>query len=384
MSGDPLPLEARADLPAQPPEQARIYLRPLALQGGGAARRLLDQSDLAIPIGGTGLAATAVEILVRETDRIACFVTGVAGLRDWIAQSQPARRARLARLLDMLTARPASLLPRPRGEARSLVMGVVNVTPDSFSDGGDFATPDAAIAKGRAMIAEGADLLDIGGESTRPGARPVDPGEEAARVLPVIEALAGDGVPISIDTRNASTMHWAIAAGARLVNDVSALTHDPHAIRTVADSGVGVVLMHSQSDPQTMQRDPTYGFAPLDVFDALEERIEACVAHGIGRDRIIVDPGIGFGKTIHHNLAILERLALFHGLGCPILLGVSRKSFIGKLSRGEAPKERGPGSLAAALDGIAQGAGIVRVHDVAAMAQALAVIRAVHWSETVL
>jgi dihydropteroate synthase len=256
-------------------------------------------------------------------------------------------------------------------------MGIVNVTPDSFSDGGDLATPAAAIARGRSMLAEGADLLDIGGESTRPGSDPVAPEEELRRVLPVVEGLAAAGACVSIDTRNAATMRRAIAAGARLVNDVSALAHDPGALDVVAESGVPVVLMHAQGDPRTMQRDPAYAFAPLDVFDYLEARIAVCLARGIGRERIVVDPGIGFGKTLAHNLEILNRLALLHGLGCPILLGASRKSFIGRLSRGEPPKARGPGSLAAALAGIERGAAIVRVHDVAETAQALAVARAI-------
>ncbi len=379
MSGDSLPLDYRGDLPTGLPGQARVYLRPIVPQGGDTARGLLGHGGSAPgpALGAGGFAFTAAEVLIRMSDRIVCSAIGLDDLRAWQAGLPTAEAERVDRLLARMVAPGPHALAGQGLPGRPLVMGVVNVTPDSFSDGGDFASTEAATARGRAMIAEGADILDIGGESTRPGSEPVDPGEEMRRVLPVIAGLAGAGVPLSIDTRNASTMRRAIAAGAGIVNDVSALNHDPEAMAVVADSAVAVVLMHARGDPRTMQKDPRYDCAPLDVFDALEARIEACSAHGIGRDRIVVDPGIGFGKTLRHNLEILDRLAVLHGLGCPILLGVSRKSFIARLSRGEPPKERGPGSLAAALSGVAQGARILRVHDVAGTAQALAVATAI-------
>ncbi|MEM7239926.1 MAG: dihydropteroate synthase, partial [Pseudomonadota bacterium] len=214
---------------------------------------------------------------------------------------------------------------------RAQIMGVVNVTPDSFSDGGRFDGPGAAVAHGLALVEQGGDILDIGGESTRPGADPVSEAEEADRVLPVIEGLrtAGCAVPVSIDTRKASVARQAIAAGAVLFNDVSALTYDPDSPGVDAPA---VCLMHAQGDPRTMQDDPRYGDVLLDVYDFLEARIGAAVASGRRADRIIVDPGIGFGKRLEHNVALLRGLGLFHGLGCPILLGASRKRFIGTLS----------------------------------------------------
>ena len=285
---------------------------------------------------------------------------------------------------DEAVAQALQRLQQPRGPIADLaldrpcVMGVVNVTPDSFSDGGRYLAPEAAISHGVQLETEGADILDIGGESTRPGSDPIDREEECRRVLPVIEALAKRArVPISIDTRNAQVMRRAVDAGARMINDVSALTHDPNSLAVAAASGLPVVLMHAKGDPRTMQRNPTYDDVVLDVYDALAERLAACEAAGIARGRLIVDPGIGFGKTLAHNLALLGALSIFHGLGCPILLGASRKSFITKLT-GAAADDRLPASLAAALQGLAQGVQIVRVHDVAATRQAIALWQGVH------
>ena len=256
---------------------------------------------------------------------------------------------------------------------RPLIMGVVNVTPDSFSDGGDHATADQAIAHGMRLLEEGADILDVGGESTRPGAEPVPPEVEAARVLPVIAALAAAGAVVSIDTRNAATMRRALDAGARIVNDVTALAGDPDSLRTVAAAGCPVALMHMRGDPRSMQDDPRYDDVAGEVRAFLAARVAACVAAGIPRDRIAVDPGIGFGKTVEHNLALLRATAAFRDLGCPVLIGVSRKRFIAALSRGEPAKDRVAGSLAAGLFALDRGADILRVHDVAATAQARAV-----------
>ncbi len=257
---------------------------------------------------------------------------------------------------------------------RPHIMGIINVTPDSFSDGGRWFGTDAAIAHGLQLEAEGADILDIGGESTRPGAEPVGVDEELARVVPVVAALARQGrVPISVDTRNAEVMRRAADAGARIINDVAALGHGSDSVRVAAETGLPVVLMHAQGDPRTMQLDPRYDDVVLDVYDWLAARVDACEAAGIARERIVVDPGIGFGKTLEHNLALLASLGILHGLGCPVLLGASRKRFIGRLC-GDAPaSERMPGSVAAALMGAAQGAQFLRVHDVAATRQALTV-----------
>jgi dihydropteroate synthase len=260
-----------------------------------------------------------------------------------------------------------------------LVMGVLNVTPDSFSDGGRFLAAEAAVVHGLRMHGEGAAIVDVGGESTRPGAEPVPVAEEIRRVVPVIEVLAAAGVRVSIDSRNAATMQAALAAGASIVNDVSALTHDPRSLQLVAERGVPVVLMHARGDPRTMQQNPTYEDVVREVHDYLAGRVAAAAAAGIPRQRIVVDPGVGFGKTLRHNLLILHHLGVFHRLGCAVLLGVSRKSFIARIMAPTAvpAAARLPGSLAAALAGLARGAHILRVHDVAETRQAVAVWRAI-------
>ncbi len=262
--------------------------------------------------------------------------------------------------------------------ARPRIMGVVNVTPDSFSDGGLLTDAAAAIAHGLALAEAGADILDIGGESTRPGAEPVGLDEELARVVPVIEGLKHAGCPalVSVDTRNAAVAEAALGAGAEMFNDVSALTYDKRS-PAIAAAALSVCLMHAQGDPRTMQSDPRYGDVLLDVYDFLELRVATAKAAGIDRARIVIDPGIGFGKTVQHNLALIRRLSLFHGLGCAVMLGASRKRFIGTLSGVSEAGQRAPGSIAAGLAGLAQGAQILRVHDVAETRQALDVWRAI-------
>ena len=258
-----------------------------------------------------------------------------------------------------------------------LVMGIVNATPDSFSDGGDFFDTSAAIAHGLALHAEGADILDVGGESTRPGAAMVPPDEEQRRVVPVIAALAKAGAVVSIDTRNAATIAAAIDAGAAIVNDVTALAGDPASLELVARRRVGAVLMHMQGEPQTMQANPAYADAPAEIAAYLAERLAVCRAAGIAPEMLCVDPGIGFGKSVAHNAEILANVPKLRTLGVAVLIGASRKAFIGALSKAERPKARLPGSLAAALAAVAGGADILRVHDVAATRQALSVWQAV-------
>lgn len=250
------------------------------------------------------------------------------------------------------------------------VLGILNLTPDSFSGDGGRADP---LAAARAMMAAGADMIDIGAESTRPRAPEVSEAEELARLSPVLGHLAG--IPISIDTRRASVMARALDAGAAMVNDVSALTHDPAALPLVAERGCGVVLMHMQGTPATMQDAPHYDDVVAEVRDWLAARIDACLAAGVGQDRIVVDPGIGFGKTLEHNLALLRDVHVFTALA-PVMLGASRKALIGKLT-GAGMGERLPGSLALALHGAAAGCAWVRVHDVAETVQALTVWAAV-------
>lgn len=259
------------------------------------------------------------------------------------------------------------------------IMGILNVTPDSFSDGGRFQEQAAALTQARAMAAA-ADILDIGGESTRPGAVDVEEDEEIARTAPVISALraGGAGIRISIDTRKAVVAAAALDAGADIVNDVAALGHDPQMAGVVARSGAKVILMHAQGTPAAMQADPSYPNVLLDVYDFLQEKLGMADAAGIAREKIVLDPGIGFGKTVAHNLALIRGLSLFHGLGCPILLGASRKRFIGTISGTEDASARMPGSLSVALAGLAQGVQITRVHDVVESRQAFALWRAVN------
>jgi dihydropteroate synthase len=328
------------------------YFRPIAM------------TDAARPAGALTLAGgwcwfDRVEVLSRSAaPRLIPASDCPAGVLDQLSRRRP-DFAGLA-------------LDRPR------LMGILNVTPDSFSDGGRFLSSAAALTQGQ-EIAQVAEIVDIGGESTRPGAAEVAVKDEIARTAPVIEALRKAGVqgPISIDTRKAPVAAAALGAGATLVNDVSAFGFDPALGPLVAREGVPVVLMHAQGAPATMQDDPRYGDVLLDVYDALAARIAAAVALGIDRANIAVDPGIGFGKTAAHNLALIRGLSLLHGLGCPILLGASRKRFIGSIGGAELAEARMPGSLAVALAGFAQGAQMTRVHDVAETRQALRLWQAV-------
>ena len=255
------------------------------------------------------------------------------------------------------------------------VMGIINATPDSFSDVGTYADAVAAAEAGAVMASQGAAIIDVGGESTRPGASAVWEGDEIERVQPVVQQLAAGGAAVSIDTRKSGVMSAAIGAGAALVNDVSALSWDPQSAGVVAAAGVPVVLMHHQGDPQTMQDAPRYDDALVEVYLWLEERIAAAEAAGIVHNKILIDPGIGFGKSVAHNLELINGLALFHALGCPIVLGASRKRMIGALANEAPAGQRLPGSLALALKAVEQGAQIVRVHDVPETVQALRVWR---------
>lgn len=255
---------------------------------------------------------------------------------------------------------------------RPHIMGILNVTPDSFSDGGQHAGSDSALNGGLAMIKAGASMLDIGGESTRPGAAMVPTDQEIQRTYPVIAALRSQiTAPISIDTRKSGVASAALEAGAALVNDVSGFTFDPHLAPLCANADVPVCVMHAQGEPSTMQDNPSYENVLLDVYDALKKQVSMLVEADIPRMRIVVDPGIGFGKTKAHNLALLRGLSLFHGLGCAILLGVSRKGFIGVIGQAHDASARAHGSIALGLAGLDQGVQILRVHDVAETIQAV-------------
>ena len=259
------------------------------------------------------------------------------------------------------------------GWKKPVIQGVLNVTPDSFSDGGQYSDIELARPHAHEMISAGADIIDIGGETTKPGAQSVSIKSEKDRVLPVIKNLATLNFPLSIDSRNAEVMNDAIQNGAHIINDVSALGHDLKSIGVVKKEDVPIILMHAQGTPEIMQNNPQYRHILLDIYDYLESRIKMCIDAGIDKNKIIADPGIGFGKTVHHNLEILNGLSIFHGLGVPLLVGTSRKSFIGKITGEKVAENRVSGSIAAMLLCLEQGVQIVRVHDVEQATQAISV-----------
>jgi dihydropteroate synthase len=348
---------------------AQVYLAPADLLSGPLAAGIVA-SGRALPFGANQAFCCAY-LAARGGGKISIYRLSVLELKGL----HPQVDAAVAAYTRPLSAFAGIAMDRTR------IMGIVNVTPDSFSDGGDRFDAAIAIADAFAMVDAGAEIIDVGGESTRPGAPEVPPEDEIRRVVPVVSALAEKGVCVSIDTRHAATMAAAIGAGARIVNDITALSGDADALRVVRESQAGVVLMHMQGEPQTMQASPVYDFAPFDVYDYLKARVETCVAAGISRERLCVDPGIGFGKTKAHNLEILRWMSLYRSLGLPVLLGASRKSLIAAVCGDAPPKQRVAGSLAIAIAGMRAGANIVRVHDVAETVQALTMQAAIDRSE---
>ena len=312
----------------------------------------------------------------------------VAGGVAWFDRVECLRRDAAPRIVPLAEVPDAVLgeISAPRTPLGGLsleqprLMGILNTTPDSFSDGGQHSGVQAAVARAHGMIAEGADLIDIGGESTRPGAQDVPASEEIARTAPVIAALQDTGMVISLDTRKAAVAETGMAAGATAINDVTGLRFDPRIGDVAAQTGAALMLMHSIATPQTMQAEAATAYSDvlLDVYDGLQAAIAKARAAGVRRDAIIVDPGIGFGKTQAQNLALIQRVSLFHSLGCAILLGVSRKGFIGTIGAEPQADKRGPGSAGIGLWALSQGVQILRVHDIAMHAQAAALWRASH------
>ena len=354
------------------PEQARIYLIPLGCYIGRASS---DSGGLSLSGGGIHFAMARIIIAdfgKRLVDEIVPFEALDAIQKQLPKSLAEHLQSHIANVASKREPMPLNGLERPLMFDKPLVMGVLNVTPDSFSDGGKFIDLEKAVSHAAAMHDAGVDIIDIGGESTRPGATAVWEGEEKERVLPVIEALQARKIPVSLDSRNAAVMEAGLEAGAHIINDVSALSYDGRSMSVISQSTAPIILMHSKGDPKTMQDAPSYEDVVLDVFDYLEERIMACMAAGIDRSRIIVDPGIGFGKrVVKDNLALINNLSIFHTLGCPLLLGVSRKRFIGALTDVENAQDRVAGSLAAGMAGLTQGAQILRVHDVEETLQAV-------------
>jgi dihydropteroate synthase len=344
----------------------KLYMRPVGLLYGAVADAAMADG-LALPLAGGPIAFTAAELIEG--------LPGNTKVRLFAAPALVASGdADLAALMKRITAKR----PPFAGLAldRPVLMGIVNVTPDSFSDGGLFDSKEAAIVHAAELATAGAAIVDVGGESTRPGSDAVDETEELCRVVPVIEGLAGLPAAISVDTRKASVVCAAAKHGAKILNDVSALTHDANSLQVAAETGLSLILMHAQGEPKTMQDNPRYADVVLEVFEYLTARIAAAVRAGIAPSRIAADPGLGFGKTLAHNLALLAHITLFHGLGVPLLIGGSRKRFIKGVLGGDEPTSREPGSQAVAIAAAAQAAQILRVHDVAGTRQALAVWRA--------
>jgi dihydropteroate synthase len=332
---------------------SKTYFRPLGLCYGSDAEQLIASRRAGRLGGSRTIAFTLVERIRRDGKSID---------REIFPYTEALQA-----------------IEAPRGDFAGLtmdaprVMGIVNVTPDSFSDGGQHSSSDAGFSHGLAIAAEGAHILDVGGESTRPGSNAVSMDEELSRVVTVVKSLNEAGHGVSIDTRKTVVMREAVKAGAAIVNDVSALQHDPDSLRVVAELKVPVILMHAQGDPRTMQLNPHYDDVALDVYDQLEQRVMACVQAGIPRSRVAIDPGIGFGKTFRHNLELLNQLTLFHGLGVVTLVGLSRKGFIGALTGEKNAGNRVHGSVGGAVQAALNGVNILRVHDVKATVEALAV-----------
>jgi dihydropteroate synthase len=328
-------------------------------------------------LAGTMLWFSQIEFISRDA---ATTQRKLVAVREWdafVAALPQSARARCAMLLERITAPRAALqmgthrvsLEQPQ------VMAIINATPDSFSDGGKNLDTDIAAKAAVAMSTAGAAIIDIGGESTRPGAPLIAEGEELNRVAPLIRRLAGAGTAISIDTRKAPVMEGALQAGATMINDISALLYDDRAVDVARNSNVPVVLMHAPSQSNDPHKDGVYDDVVYDVFDWLEQRVSAVEAAGLSREMILVDPGIGFGKTLADNLAIINNLAIYHGLGCALLFGASRKRLIGALSNEAEAADRLGGSIFLAIKAVEQGAHIVRVHDAAETIQAIKVWR---------
>lgn len=348
----------------------RHYLFPIAL-----ADSPQSEAGAAVRLAGALVYASRFAVVTRKGGVVVGReLFGAAELTASIADRPEAVREQWANL--QRSHPPLQLGARTLRLDQPQVMGILNVTPDSFSDGGEFMDkPEVALAHAAAMLEAGAALIDVGGESTRPGAAAVWEGDELKRVAPVIERLAATGAAISVDTRRAAVMEAALAAGAHLLNDVSALRHDPRSLELAARSGASVVLMHAPGEGEDLHGQAAYGNVVLDVFDWLAARRDAAIAAGVARERIVLDPGIGFGKSVAENLALMNALPLFHALGQPLLVGASRKRLIGALSHEAPADQRLGGSLALALRALECGVQILRVHDVAPTVQALRVWR---------
>ena len=349
----------------------KIYVQPL-----GLVRGPIHCDRVFKNLTGGNIYFAAVRIISRTKQGLEEKIVSIVDLDNFFKKKSTTVAEKIKTILNNIESPRGALMLNNGsviGWKKPVIQGVLNVTPDSFSDGGQYSDIELARPHAHEMISAGADIIDIGGETTKPGAQSVSIKSEKDRVLPVIKNLATLNFPLSIDSRNAEVMNDAIQNGAHIINDVSALGHDLKSIGVVKKEDVPIILMHAQGTPEIMQNNPQYSHILLDIYDYLESRIKMCIDAGIDKKKIIADPGIGFGKTVDHNLEILNGLSIFHGLGVPLLVGTSRKSFIGKITGEKVAENRVSGSIAAMLLCLEQGVQIVRVHDVEQATQAISV-----------
>ncbi|MBI36573.1 MAG: dihydropteroate synthase [Alphaproteobacteria bacterium] len=351
----------------------KSYIRPVGVLFGSIADQLISAGQAYRLAGGPFSFSHAEMIASDSVGNIESKISSVEGLKDNFRNFCINNKAKVTECLEHFIETRESFAGFSLSglDYKPRILGVLNVTPDSFFDGGLYETTEAAISHARALHIAGADIIDIGGESTRPGAKEVSLDEELSRVMPVVKALSEDGIVVSVDTRHSEVMRQVIGAGAKVINDVSALRHDAESLSVVANNDVDVILMHMRGLPETMQNEPFYKNVVLDVYDMLYDRINHCLEAGIERKRICVDPGVGFGKSVEHNLELISSLSIFQGLGCGLAIGISRKSFIDSVSKTDGPDRRLLGSIASLIAALNQGVNIVRVHDVSETLQAI-------------
>ncbi len=346
----------------------KIYLRPLSFVDTTVGKKLFKEKK-SLKVGGEDVFFTQIEVIFLSKK----ITSKLFYVSDFLKFLKSNSNRRIEYLLKKLTKKRniPDLLKSKLKNKQFLIFGILNITPDSFSDGNDFFKFEDSVIQAKKLCDEGADFIDIGGESTRPGAKLVKKNDEILRILPIIQELSINKTAISLDTRNSETMKLGILSGVSIINDVSALNNDKNSINIIKENNVPIILMHMPGNPKTMMKKNIYKNVVLDVFDFLDERIKFCESMGIKRENIIIDPGIGFGKDSEQNISLLNNISIFHALGCLIMLGVSRKRFISSLVDSQKPKDRLPGSISAALYGLNHGVQIFRVHDVKETKQAL-------------
>ncbi len=329
-------------------------------------------SSLALPISYDNNYFSALKLIVFHKNKYYSYFFSVYQFLDWIQSQEKSISILFNKQIKNFNKSNKKFCGYELN--KPIIMGILNVTPDSFSDGGKYNNLETALSYSLKMLENGASIIDVGGESTRPGASPVDPTIEQQRVLPIIKSLCERGITVSVDTMHASTMDLALKSGAKIVNDVSALLYDKEALGIVRENSANVILMHMQKNPATMQAAPKYDNAPVEIFNFLKKRVDDCVSKGIDKNMISIDPGIGFGKLFSHNLEIIKDIMIFHMMGLPLLVGVSRKSFIGKLINQPNPENRTLGSVVLNFISAVKGVNILRVHDVDETHQAMKAI----------